>query len=50
MLLPQLAAKMSDCGIALPDARDALFIAAWRLMNIDPAKATLLEVRSSGRR
>jgi putrescine transport system substrate-binding protein len=47
MLLPQLAAKMSDCGIALPDARDALFIAAWRLMNVDPAKATLLEVKTA---
>jgi putrescine transport system substrate-binding protein len=47
MLLPQLAAKMADCGIALPDARDALFIAAWRLMNVDPAKATLLEVKAA---
>jgi putrescine transport system substrate-binding protein len=47
MLIPQLAAKMSDCGIALPDARDALFIAAWRLMNVDPAKATLLEVKAA---
>ena len=47
MLLPQLAAKMSDCGIALPDARDALFIAAWRLMNVDPGRATLLEVKAA---
>jgi putrescine transport system substrate-binding protein len=47
MLLPQLAAKMSDCGIALPDTRDALFIAAWRLMNVDPAKTTLLEVKAA---
>ena len=47
LLLPQMAAKMSDCGIALPDARDALFIAAWRLMNVDPAKATLVDLKGA---
>jgi putrescine transport system substrate-binding protein len=45
LLLPQIAAKMSDCGIALPDARDALFIAAFRLLNVDPSKATLVDVK-----
>ena len=36
-----LSRKISDCGVALPDARDALFIAAWRLMNVDPAQRDL---------
>jgi putrescine transport system substrate-binding protein len=48
LILPQMEAKMSDCGIALPDARDALFIAAFRVMGVDPAKATLPEVKGAG--
>jgi putrescine transport system substrate-binding protein len=47
VLAPPLAAKMSPCGIALPEDRDALFIAAWRLMNVDPARATLLDVKAA---
>ena len=43
-----MIAKMSDCEIAMaPDARDALFIAAFRLMNVDPAKATLVDVKGA---
>jgi putrescine transport system substrate-binding protein len=48
LILPQMQAKMSDCGIAVPDARDALFIATFRVMGVDPAKATLPEVRGAG--
>src|SRR5208282_5845741 len=39
--------KMSDCGVLWPDARDALFLAAWRVMNIDPARATLANVKAA---
>ena len=45
---PDLARKMADCGIALPDARDALFIAAWRMTGIDPARATASAVKNAG--
>ena len=45
---PELARKMADCGIALPNARDALFIAAWRSMSIDPTRATPAAVKSAG--
>ena len=39
-LLPQAIAKMADCGVALPDTRDALFDAAFLLMGVEPARAT----------
>lgn len=42
------ARKMADCGIVLPDARDALFIAAWRTLGVDPARATAADVKSAG--
>jgi putrescine transport system substrate-binding protein len=47
LLLPNEAGKMSDCGVVWPDARDALFLAAWRLMGIDPARANLLNVKAA---
>ncbi len=42
------ARKMADCGIVLPDARDALFVAAWRTLGVDPARATALAIKSAG--
>jgi putrescine transport system substrate-binding protein len=42
------ARKMADCGVVLPDDRDALFVAAWRLMGVDPARATAAQVKSAG--
>lgn len=48
LLLPKDFARMSDCGVALPNARDAIFSAAWRLMNIDPARATPNDVKTAG--
>ena len=36
-LAPDVARKLAPCGVALPDARDKSFIAAWRLLGVDPA-------------
>ena len=48
VFLPRDAARMTDCGIALPNARDDIFVAAWRLLSIDPARATLNDVKTAG--
>ena len=45
---PTEARKMADCGVVLPDDRDALFVAAWRLLGVDPARATAAQVKSAG--
>jgi putrescine transport system substrate-binding protein len=47
LLLPNEAGKMSNCGVIWPDARDALFLAAWRLMGVDPARVNLLNVKAA---
>lgn len=47
LLTPREAGKMADCGVALPDSPDALFVAAWRLMRVDPARATLKDVKNA---
>ena len=44
---PGEARKMADCGVVLPDDRDALFVAAWRLLGVDPARATAAQVKSA---
>ena len=44
---PSEARKMADCGVALPDDRDALFLAAWRLLGVDPARAAPAQVKSA---
>ncbi len=44
---PAEARKMADCGVVLPDDRDALFVAAWRLLGVDPARATAAQVKSA---
>ena len=40
--------KLGDCGVVLPDDRDALFIAAWRTLGVNPARARPLDVKSAG--
>jgi putrescine transport system substrate-binding protein len=47
LLLPREAVRLSECGVALPDARDAMFVAAWRLMGVDPSHANLVDVKSA---
>jgi putrescine transport system substrate-binding protein len=48
LFMPAQNRKMADCGIVMPDARDALFLSAFRLMGVDPTKATLLDVKAAG--
>jgi putrescine transport system substrate-binding protein len=48
LFAPGEARKMADCGVALPDDRDALFVAAWRLLGVDPARAAPAQVKSAG--
>jgi putrescine transport system substrate-binding protein len=36
-LAPDVARKLAPCGVALPDARDETFVAAWRLIGINPS-------------
>ena len=45
---PAEVRKMADCGVVLPDDRDALFVAAWRLLGVDPARATAAQVKTAG--
>jgi putrescine transport system substrate-binding protein len=47
LFAPGEARKMADCGVVLPDDRDALFVAAWRLLGVDPARATAAQVKSA---
>jgi putrescine transport system substrate-binding protein len=45
LFAPEATRKLFDCGIAAPNARDELFVAAWRYLGIDPAKAAAPEIR-----
>ena len=47
-LTPQGVRRLVDCGVALPDRRDDLFVAAWRLIGIDPAKLRDIDVKAAG--
>lgn len=47
LFAPAEARKLDDCGVVLPDARDALFIAAWRMLRVDPSHATPLDVKGA---
>ena len=44
-LAPEVARKLAPCGVALPDSRDELFVAAWRLLGVDPANLREREVK-----
>jgi len=44
---PAEARKMAACGIVLPDSRDALFIAAWRTLGVNPARASASDVKNA---
>ncbi len=47
----QLLAKgprpASGCGVAWPDARDESFLAVWRMMGVEPARARSADVKSA---
>ncbi len=46
-LAPEVARKLMSCGVALPDARDEMFIAAWRLLGVDPGRIRERDVRAA---
>jgi putrescine transport system substrate-binding protein len=46
-LTPDVASKLAPCGVALPDSRDELFIAAWRLLGVDPANPRERDVKAA---
>jgi putrescine transport system substrate-binding protein len=41
------ARRLGDCGVVWPDAREESFLAVWRLMGIDPARAKPADVKSA---
>jgi len=46
-LAPSVSRRLASCGVALPDARDEMFIAAWRMMGVDPARARERDVKAA---
>jgi len=44
---PDQARRLFDCGIATPDGRDDLFMAAWRFRGVNPARVNALEVKAA---
>ncbi len=46
-LAPAVSRRLASCGVALPDARDEMFIAAWRLMGVDPARVRERDVKAA---
>ncbi len=47
-LLPREARRMADCGLLIPDVRDEAFLAAWRLLGVDAARANANDVKNAG--
>ncbi len=46
-LAPDVARRLAPCGVALPDSRDELFTAAWRLLGVDPGKLRERDVKAA---
>ncbi|HLJ72904.1 MAG TPA: extracellular solute-binding protein [Roseiarcus sp.] len=42
---PDLARRFADCGVATPNDRDNMFMAAWRYMGVNPARLNALEIK-----
>jgi spermidine/putrescine-binding protein len=45
LLDPRFSQKLADCGVATPNNRDAMFVAAWRLAGVDPLRARPLDIK-----
>jgi putrescine transport system substrate-binding protein len=45
MFAPEQARRLADCGIATPDSRDDLFMAAWRFLGVNPARLNAFDVK-----
>ncbi len=41
------ARRLGDCGIVWPDAREESFLAAWKLLGLDPARARPADVKNA---
>ncbi len=48
LFAPNETSKIANCGIVLPDARDALFVAAWRTLGVIPARASASDIKNAG--
>ncbi len=46
-LAPDVARRLAPCGVALPDSRDEMFIAAWRMMGVDPTRVRERDVKAA---
>jgi putrescine transport system substrate-binding protein len=42
---PDLARRFADCGVATPDDRDDMFMAAWRYMGLNPARLNAVDIK-----
>jgi putrescine transport system substrate-binding protein len=42
---PRFSRRLADCGVAAPNARDAMFLAAWRFAGVDPLRARPLDIK-----
>jgi len=42
---PEQARRLADCGVATPDSRDDLFMAAWRFLGVNPARINALDIK-----
>jgi putrescine transport system substrate-binding protein len=40
--------RLSQCSVVWPDAREETFLAVWRMMGVDPARAKASDVKSAG--
>jgi putrescine transport system substrate-binding protein len=47
LLDPRFSRKLATCGVVAPNARDAMFVAAWRLLGVDPGRLRPLDVKSA---
>jgi putrescine transport system substrate-binding protein len=45
---PDLAGRFADCGVATPDDRDDLFMAAFRFIGANPARLTPTDIHRAG--
>jgi putrescine transport system substrate-binding protein len=46
--LSKEARRLADCGVVWPDERERSFLAVWRLIGLDPARATPAHVKNAG--
>jgi putrescine transport system substrate-binding protein len=45
---PDMMRRFADCGVATPDDRDDLFMAAWRYLGVNPARIGPVEIKRAG--